>query len=287
MIDSTAITRELGARLRECREQLGLKGYEVANTLGWPASKVSRLENGVRLAEPLDVAMFLGCCGVTQTIAKPLLDLAKLPDDGFWVQPHRLLVPDRLLALSMNETAASTICNFQLALIPGLVQTPTYAAESFRGVISVEPDKIPPMVQARQVRQTLLSRPYPPQTIFFINESVLHCPVGGPSVMQEQLLHLVFATAKPQIKVRIIPTSVGAHAGMRGPFVLMHYQDRRPMVWLESEATSMLVEDREVVETYRKIRAELYRIALDEEQSRLLLANLASDYDKSIAHSRP
>jgi hypothetical protein len=44
----------------------------------------------------------------------------------------------------------------------------------------------------------------------------------------------------------------------------------------------MLVEDREVVETYCMIRSELYRIALDEEQSRSLLADVASEYDLAI-----
>jgi hypothetical protein len=33
------------------------------------------------------------------------------------------------------------------------------------------------------------------------------------------------------------------------------------------------------VEIYRMIRSELYRIALDEEESRVLLAGLASEYE--------
>jgi hypothetical protein len=41
-----------------------------------------------------------------------------------------------------------------------------------------------------------------------------------------------------------------------------------------------LVEDREVVETYRLIRTELDRIALGEEESRRALVDLASEYDR-------
>jgi hypothetical protein len=62
----------------------------------------------------------------------------------------------------------------------------------------------------------------------------------------------------------------------------MEYPDRRPVVWLEGEASSMLVEDREAVATYRMISAELYRIALDEEYSRSLLADLASANDQEV-----
>jgi hypothetical protein len=97
--------------------------------------------------------------------------------------------------------------------------------------------------------------------------------------MNEQLLHLVFATSRPQTTVRVVPMSVGAHAATGGRFSMMHYHDRRPMVWLEGTAVSTVVEEKEVVETYRMIRSELRRIALDEEQSRSLLARLASEYD--------
>jgi hypothetical protein len=36
----------LGQRLRELRQQAGLTGRQVADSLSWPASKVSKLENG-------------------------------------------------------------------------------------------------------------------------------------------------------------------------------------------------------------------------------------------------
>jgi transcriptional regulator with XRE-family HTH domain len=282
MSETTAVTRELGARLRDCRERVGLTALEVATTLGWTTSKMSRVENGQRLPDPIDMAMFLGCCGVPEKIAKPLLDLAQDRDDGFWVRPHRKQLPDRLLTLVMNETTASSIVSFEPLLVPGLVQTENYAAEAVRGVISIEPGDIEPRVQARLARQSLLSRPYPPQAVFFLNEAVLRYPVGGPQVMHEQLVALILATAQSNVKVRVIPASAGPHAGMRGSFVLMEYRDRRPVVWLEGEAFSTLVEDREVVETYRMIRSELYRIALDEEESRSLFADLADEYDRVV-----
>jgi transcriptional regulator with XRE-family HTH domain len=282
MIESTAITRELGARLRDCRERVGLKASDVAATLGWPGSKVSRLETGNRHADVIDVAMFLGCCGVAQNIAKLLLDLAQQPDDGFWIRPHRKQLPDQVLTTVMNETTASMICNFQPSLVPGLLQTQSYAAEVMRSIITVGPEDVQARVAARLARQRLMSRPNPPQMMFFINEAALRCPVGGSAVMNEQLLHLVFITAKPQIKIRVVPNSVGAHAGMRGSFIFMGYTDRKPLVLLESEATTTLLEDREAVENYRLIRAELHRIALNEEESRSLLADLASEYDRAI-----
>jgi hypothetical protein len=221
-----------------------------------------------------------GCCGVTQETAKFLLALSREPHTGFLIRPYRKQWFDIVLPLIMNETVASTICNFEPSFVPGLIQTPNYAAAIARGVITAGPEEVEARVRTRIARQALLSRPYPPQATFFINESALRYPICDPANMSEQLLHLVLVTTKPQIKVRIVPTSAGAHAGMRGPFMQMGYTDRRPLVCLENEGACIFVEDREVVGIYRMIVSELDRIALDEGESRSLLVDVASEYDR-------
>jgi transcriptional regulator with XRE-family HTH domain len=279
MIDSTAISRELGAKLRESREKAGLRSAEVARGLGWPQSKVSRLETGDRTADPLDLAMYLGHCKLSQDEARPILALAKEPDTGIWPRPHNKQLPDRLLSLIMSEAPASTICCYEPVFVPGLLQTREYAAEIIRGLIKVEPDQVQAQVDARRARQEMLKRVNPPQALFFIEELALRNPVGGPLVMNEQLLHLMFSATRPQISIRVVPMTVGVHAASGSQFSMMHYHDRQPVIWLEGTAISTLVEQRGVVEMYRAVRSELHRIALDEEQSRSMLAGLASVYD--------
>jgi hypothetical protein len=159
----------------------------------------------------MEFAMFLGTCDVPGHVARPLLKLANQPDTGFWTTPHHKSLPDELLALVMSETAATIIFNFEPCLIPGLLQTPRYSAEVMRSIITVAPDEVQMRIDARAKRQDLLSRRDPPQMLFFINEAALRCPVGGPSVMNEQILHLMFANSRPQTTVRIVPTSIGAH----------------------------------------------------------------------------
>ncbi|MER7035561.1 helix-turn-helix domain-containing protein, partial [Streptomyces albidoflavus] len=44
--DFQASREALGARLRELRASTGLNGNAFAARLSWPASKVSRLQNG-------------------------------------------------------------------------------------------------------------------------------------------------------------------------------------------------------------------------------------------------
>jgi hypothetical protein len=279
MLESTAISRELGAKLRECRERANLRTVDVARMLDWTSSKVSRLESGDRRCDPMEFAMFLGACSVPGHIAKPLLTLATQQETGFWTRPK---LTDQSLATVRVETAASMIFNFELNLVPGLLQIPSYTEEVMRSIIGLTPADVQVRVEARGQRQELLKRRNPPQLKFFLSEAVLQCPVGGPRVMNEQLLHLVFMTSRPHVEIRVVRTSVGAHAAMRGPFMMIGYPDRKPVIMLENEALSTVVEDREVVETYRLIRAELDRIALDKEESRTLLADLASEYDRDI-----
>jgi hypothetical protein len=98
--------------------------------------------------------------------------------------------------------------------------------------------------------------------------------------MSEQLLHLVLVTANPRIKVRVVPMAAGAHPALAGPFMFLGFADRKPVVFLESEGLSTLIEVREVVENYRAIRTALDRIALSAEESQEFLARLASEFDR-------
>jgi hypothetical protein len=280
MLDSTAITRELGARLRECRERAGLRTADVARKLGWPASKVSRLESGDRRCDPYDLARYLGTCDVKQDDAWPLIRLAHQPDTGVWPRIHGDQLPDQLLTVVMNETTASTIFHYQPIVIPGLIQTRNYAAAVIRASITANPEDVEPRLKARMQRQGHLKERDSAQASFFIDEPVLHRQVGSAADMSEQLLHLVLLPANPRIKIRIVPSSKGAHPGVGGPFMFFGYTDRQPVVYLESEVVSTFVEDKGAVKVYRAIRSELDRIALSEEESQSMLTGLASMYDR-------
>src|SRR5271169_1764864 len=45
----------LGKRLRELRQQAGITGRQLAESLAWPASKVSKLENGRQTPADQDI----------------------------------------------------------------------------------------------------------------------------------------------------------------------------------------------------------------------------------------
>ncbi len=48
-----AVLRAFGPQLRQVREDAGISGRGMAELLGWPPSKISKLENGQQTATDL------------------------------------------------------------------------------------------------------------------------------------------------------------------------------------------------------------------------------------------
>jgi transcriptional regulator with XRE-family HTH domain len=100
--ESTARARELGGELKRVRERAKLSGHSLARLLGWPAPKISRLENGKRGVSEVDVAIYLARCGA---------------------------MPDELRSLIVLETTADTSAAYEPFYIPGLLQIESYVRE--------------------------------------------------------------------------------------------------------------------------------------------------------------
>jgi hypothetical protein len=83
-------------------------------------------------------------------------------------------------------------------------------------------------------------------------------------------------SVRPYIHVRIVPFSAGAHAGMAGGFDLMRFDRIEPVIFLEAENSSLVIERKDSVKDYEDIVKALDRIALDEEESRRMMAKLAA-----------
>lgn len=112
---------------------------------------------------------------------------------------------------------------------------------------------------------------------FFIHESVLTTPVGGEEVMRVQLQQLSRVSTRPYVVIRVIPMSVGAHAGHSGPFAVMRFHKNEPVVFVESENTSLFIETPLLIKTYDAVVESLARTALNEEESRRLINDIAGE----------
>ena len=169
-----------------------------------------------------------------------------------------------------HELRASTVSDFQTTLVHGLLQTSDYARETMSRSANLPQDEIADRIQARLARQELLSRPRAPLFTFFLHEDALRVPVGGPAIMSDQLHYLLRMSVRANVTIRVVPARAGAHAGMSGSFTLMEIRDFKPIVYLDSEISSLFLETPIEIEAYRNILASLDAMALDEGQSRAM-----------------
>jgi transcriptional regulator with XRE-family HTH domain len=276
--ESSALSRELGAELRKAREKAGFVGYQLANRLGWSASKISRAETGLQPLGEVDTAIFLSYCHAEREETKYLMGVARELSDAYHLRPHGSALPDELRTLIIQETTADVITELEVTRVPGLLQTDEYARALFTAG-TVPPKEIPARVQARMDRQSLLTRRKPDIT-FFIHEFALRTPVGNSRVMHEQCLKLLFDVHRHGTTIRVIPAQAGAHAGMSGAFRIMQVTGHNPVVYVETQTVSLFLETVSEVTAYLRMVDKLALAALNEGESLELIAQLASDYDR-------
>lgn len=276
---STARRRELGAELRCFRERRGITCTEMAAKLHWHVSTLSRAETGKRPMTPIEVATYVGLCGIAGEQLDELLDLAAESDD-YRIKPHLGRIPDELRSLIFHESTASMIDVFEPLFIPGMLQTPEYAQALLEEGGAADPALIPTWVDIRIARRQALTRPNPAQCTFLIHENALHLPVGTPKVMRDQLLHLLFSDGRPQCAIRVIPIAAGPLGIVSGSFSIFGYPENSPLVYLEHQTTSEFLETPRELAAYRALAKRLASVALSEAESRARVAWMASGYEK-------
>jgi hypothetical protein len=74
-----------------------------------------------------------------------------------------------------------------------------------------------------------------------------------------------------------VAASLGVHAAMAGSFKLMEFAEFRPVTYLESTTSSLFLERPEETAAYRSILGAPAETALDEQESRELIASLATE----------
>jgi transcriptional regulator with XRE-family HTH domain len=273
--------RRLAAELRRLRERTGLNGEEVAERLGWSGSKVSRIElhrTGIKQA---DLQQLLDLYGVEQPYRDDLIALAR---ESAQRSPLRQLTagfpPEAEYAAYLSaEAEAESVWNWEPQIIPGLLQTPDYAravTESWQAMFPGPPSEIERRVEAKLLRQQVLTRDPPLELSVVIDESVLLRRFGGGAVMRQQLERLSEASELPNVEVRVYrldaedaPLATGAFSYMQFPHV--HDVPLHDIVSVEHLQGSYYLEDEDQAYRYRVAFEYLLRRALDPAESRSLI----------------
>jgi transcriptional regulator with XRE-family HTH domain len=221
----TVLRRQLGAELRRIRERAQRSVADVARSVGWSESKLSRIETANSGMRKPDLERLLDAYAITDPERARLLALAGQAQQRAWWEAYGDALPDAYEAYIGFESEASAIFSYHAQLIPGLLQTAEYASAIMQTLVFSRPEVIAERLAVRLARQAVLTRDPPPQFWAILDEAVLRRPVGGPAVMRRQLLRLVEASERPMITIQVLPFAVGVHRGMEGSFIVLEFED--------------------------------------------------------------
>jgi transcriptional regulator with XRE-family HTH domain len=219
--------RQLGALLTKLRVEAGLTQAEVARRLERTDSTISRIEGG----QPPDIHLMramLDLYTVTVDRWKPIEDMrARAKEKGWW-HAYRLdgLGDDYGYGYGYvpMEAEASRVHSFQLALVPGLLQTEEYMRAVFATSSQVPIKQVNNEVAARLKRQERLFGDDPLALHVVMDESLLWRGFEW-EVMSAQLARIAEMAELPNVTVQVMPASVGPHEGFSGMFTVLGFPD--------------------------------------------------------------
>ncbi|MER5569795.1 helix-turn-helix transcriptional regulator [Streptomyces goshikiensis] len=261
--------RRLGAELRRLRRAAGMTAQQVAGRLLVSQSKISLLETGRRAINPRDVRDVCELYEVTdQSFVAALMRMASESGrQGWWVAygdvPYSVFVG--------METEAASIHSYEPLVIPGLLQTPAYAAAVIREMNPhITAEEVATRLEVRLRRQHRAHHPARSLRLWVVlDESVLHRAVGTAETMREQLEHLHLLSAQPHVTTQVLAHGAGAHPGVSGQFSILTFPDSDGgAVYLERFTSDLYLEKPADRRPYQFMYDHLQAQALGPEQSR-------------------
>ena len=274
---------QLAESLRGHRERMELTIEQAAARLKphsprWSRSKLQRVETRSYAPQPAEVEHLAAVYEVSADETAVLVQMAREARLKGWWQSSAL--PKLAQTIVGLEQAATTVREFALALVPGLLQTSDYA----RALMSTNAPTTPievleNQIAARMTRQHVLTANDPLSYEVILSEAVLHCPVGGSRVMRGQLERLLELSARPNISIQMLPFTAGAHPGMEGAFAIITLPDLAHDVgYVEGPAGSIYLEEQDDVRRCTMYFAVLSSLALSPAESAELISTTLERY---------
>jgi hypothetical protein len=277
----TVRRRRLGHELHQLRDDAGLT-LEVAAALleDFSAAKISRIETAKVSARPADVAALLTAYGIKsgQRRANLITLTRESRQRGWWEEFSDAIPPELDLAIGLEAEAVS-IRIFCPHFVGGLFQTRAYAKALFEGnwIGEWTPEAhelLERRVKLRIERQKILKEQDRLTIRAVIDETVLRRSVGGARTFRGQLGRLGELANLPNVSIKILPLSVGAHPGGEGAFRIIELlPPDSSVVHLEYPDRASYLEKENEVRLYSDIFQRLEEISLNSEESLALITN--------------
>jgi len=196
----------LGKRLRELRRAAGFSGRQLAESLSWPPSKVSKLENGRQTPTDDDVRGWTSATNAEGETDGLLASLHTLEvQHAEWQRVLRTGLKPRQQEHVEWDERTRLFRVFEATVVPGFLQTAEYArARLAEGIRRLNlPNDIDEAVAARVRRQDVLYRA-DKRFHFVLTEAALKFRVCPTEVMLGQLDRLISLSYLANVRLGII-----------------------------------------------------------------------------------
>ncbi|MFF4750634.1 helix-turn-helix domain-containing protein [Streptomyces sp. NPDC002514] len=245
---------ELGRRLRELRVESPhgqLTGTELAQRLGWPQSKVSKLENGRQTPTDADLRAWAEAVGQPAVSAELCARLKGFESHiRSW---RRQLVAGHAPVQEMWNTIigdSRTVYAWDNSVVNGMLQTADYARSLFENLADFRrsPRDAEAAVRARMKRQEWLYQPGK-QLQVLMWEGVLRTQVCPPKVLAAQLDRLLGVVGMDTVHLGIVPLDAELRLPPGNGFWIL--DDRLAIV--ENWHAELWLDDAETIALYRRV----------------------------------
>lgn len=269
----------LGQQLRDLREANGILLKDTAEYLQRDPSTAGRFESGEYPIRRPDLMALLDLYGVADSHRREgLMKLSQEVWQKGWWDGYAGEVAGAFVDYVWLESRAREIRAFDNTLLPGLLHTSAYARAAITAAeYDAKGEQIDRWVELRTTRQGILAGDNPPRLLSIIDESVLRRQVGGAACLATQLEELARHAARPNIEIRVLPFSAGAHASPGGAFRIFTMEEPFPEVgYAETPKGAIYVES---PDTQRFVRTydELRELALPPKESAVLISVIAEE----------
>lgn len=244
----------LGVQLRELRFTCPggrLTGQQLAQRLGWPGSKVSKLENGRQTATPEDLRAWADATGQPGVYAELAARLAGFESHiRSWRRALAHGFKPLHEGLSAEIDRSSDLWIWEESVIAGLLQTPEYARHVVRRFAELlgGADDIEAAVRSRAQRQEWLYRPGRKLHVLMW-EAALRSLICPHSVLAAQLDRLAGVLGMDTVELGIVPFTASVKIAPANGFWIL--DDR--LVVAEDWHAEMWLDDADNIALYGKV----------------------------------
>lgn len=242
----------LGQRLRDIRKYAGLTARALADLTAQHYTRISKIENGVQSPTDQDIRDWCSVCGAEDQTADLIATLRAVESAYLEYRRQSRAGMKRVLgAHTLSRYDQTTVFRiYEHNVIPGLFQTPSYAAamlEFWIGFLDT-PNDVDDAVAIRIQRQKVLNDPRKRFSVL-IEEQALRTWFGTADTQADQLEHLIETSTQPNVSLGVIPLMTERQAVASAGFWI--FDDA--LVALETPTASIEVTQPQEIHLYARM----------------------------------